>query len=155
MRDTINELWLPTHIAVSFQYDILCLFTLHSWLQLGCMWTFYKYQTTALLLEMSIFWVRVACQIPLASYVSKHTPQSLSDKPFMLSYVAAYRTAALLHSLCGLQLHERSDWRATAPVLWYNVVARVQVTSGSRYRTLTDIALEQKQIWLDRNISLA
>ena len=41
------------------------------------------YQTTALLLEMSIFWVRVACEIKLVSYGSKHASQSLSDMPFV------------------------------------------------------------------------
>ena len=87
----------------------------------GC----FTYQTTALLSEMSIFWVRHANKIGLASYGSKHASRCLSDRPFVhtytqlenyISYMDVQHIERLLyywrHSLCGLELHERFDWRA-------------------------------------------
>ena len=84
------------------------------------------YQTTALLLEVSIL---AACKIWLPSLGSKHTWQSVSNKPFRPTYVHNFITVQVIHgcstywmaalqsetSLCVLELHERSDWRATAP----------------------------------------
>ena len=63
--DTISKLRLQTDIRVSFWYGRS------------------TYWTTFLLLEMSIFWIRVVCEIRLASYGSKYTSQSLFDMPFV------------------------------------------------------------------------
>ena len=45
------------------------------------------YQTSALLSKMSIFCVRAGCKKGLVSYGSKHALQSLSDKPFVHTYI--------------------------------------------------------------------
>ena len=80
---------------------------------------------TALLSDMSIFCVRGGCEIRMESY-APNTYRSL----FLISYFAhaystsiysymgrsAYRTTTILLEtfLCGLELHKRFDWRATA-----------------------------------------
>ena len=91
-------------------------------------------------MKLSIFWVRAACEICLASYGSKHTLYSLSvchlntltricvTKQVIYGH-CKYRMTPLLSeaSLCGLELCSWSDWRVTAPkciaiVLWGNIV---------------------------------
>ena len=77
------------------------------------------YQTTALLLEMSIFCVGARYEIQLASYGSKHASQPLFDNQFLPTYTHNLKSnnCSLYywrHSLCGLELHERSNWEAMA-----------------------------------------
>ena len=129
MPDTISELWIQTYSTTIFQYNILCILTLGAW-KLQVVYGHSTYRITALLSKMPIFCVRAGCEIRMVSYGSKHAQQSFSDKPFVHIYLSAnfenfksyddiehmkrllcYRR----HSLCGLELHERSDWRATAP----------------------------------------
>ena len=77
-----------------------------------------------------MFLVRATCEIRLVSYSSKHASPSLFEATSCVylhakfrkyrSYMDINRTCpmtALLsrHSLCGLELNERSDWRAMAP----------------------------------------
>ena len=50
------------------------------------------YQMTGLLLEMSILCLRAVCEIWLVSYGSKHTFQSLSNKPFVCTYLYNLKT---------------------------------------------------------------
>ena len=82
------------------------------------------YWMTALLSVISIFSIRAGCQIPLASYGSKHSLQFLFDEQFVcacthnlkmdvqrIEWLLYYQT----HSLCDLKLQERSNWRAMAP----------------------------------------
>ena len=81
---------------------------------------------------MSFFWVRAVCEIWLASYGFKHTYQSHFDTPFVhashinyRSYVDVLHIEQLLyyqkHSLCVLELHERSDWRTMTPNTHWSV----------------------------------
>ena len=79
------------------------------------------YQKTALLSEMSIFYVRAGCKVQLSSYGSKHVHvlQSLFDKPLVPTYMLNLKTTRHImnflkieqllyhrrHSLCGLELH--------------------------------------------------
>ena len=81
--------------------------------------------------EIILYLVRAACKLRSASYGSKHELQSLSNMPFMCILLcitwklqvvcgrSIYQTTALLYcwrcSLWGLELHERSDWKTTAP----------------------------------------
>ena len=133
-----GKLWIQTHIATSFQKDILYVCKLMSWklwVVHGCS----MYQRTALLSETFIFWVRASCEIWLVSYGSKHALQCFSDKPFVSiftqlkkyrSYIDVQHLEWLLyyqrHSLCGLELHKRFKWSATCPeipaqvILWYS-----------------------------------
>ena len=124
----ISKLWLKTCIAVSFRYTIVCVLT-HITQKLQVVYGHPAYRITALLSEMPIFWVRAACEIRLVSYGYKHASQSLSNKPFactcrhnlktipVVNGCSTYHTIALLleSSLYGLELHDRSEWRATAP----------------------------------------
>ena len=132
MRAKIGQLWLQTHIAVSFWYTILCLLTRIS-RQLGRIWTFYIYGTTSLLWEMSIFGVRAVYEIRLASYGSNHALLFLSDVIFVrtsthnymcnwelqVEYARSAYIERLLYyrrySLCGYKLHQTSEWRTTPP----------------------------------------
>ena len=78
MQDMISELWLQTHIAISFQYDILYVLLYITWkLQLinGCS----AYQMTALLSKIFLVWFRVAWEVWLESYSLRHASQSFSD----------------------------------------------------------------------------
>ena len=80
-----------------------------------------------LLSEMSIVCVRAGCEIQLVSYGSKHALQSLSNKQFVYTCItwklqvmygcSAYQITALLSEtfLVCLELHERSNWKATSP----------------------------------------
>ena len=54
-------------------------------LLLTCILTFYT-SNNGLLLEMSIFWIKAACEIGLASYGSNFASRSLSDMQFVCSY---------------------------------------------------------------------
>ena len=75
--------------------------------------------TTALLLNMCICWVTVECEIQMVSYGFKHVWQSLIDMPFVAGCPYCIWTFCkwLLyywrHSLSGLELYERSEWRAS------------------------------------------
>ena len=99
MQYTISKLWLQTHIATAFWCDVLCVLTLVTQ-KLPVVYGPSTYQMTALLLEMSIFWVRTTCKILLVSYGSKHASQSLFNKPFCILQViyrfSVYQTIALL-----------------------------------------------------------
>ena len=50
------------------------------------------HQTNALLSDIFLFLVRAACELRSASYGSKHTSQSLSDKPFVCTYMHKAKT---------------------------------------------------------------
>ena len=82
MKAMISEQWLQTPITVSFQYAILCIL-ICTIRKLRVILGHSTHRTTALLSEMTIFWVRAACEIQLVSYGSKHASQSLSDTPFV------------------------------------------------------------------------
>ena len=89
------------------------------------------YRMTALLSEVSIFYVRAGCEVWFRSYGSKYTSQSRFDKPFVHTYMQNLKSTGhtlymdglhiewLLcyqrHSLCSLELHERFNWKAMRP----------------------------------------
>ena len=91
--DTIGELWLQTRITIAFWCDILCALTLIT-AKLQVVYGRSTYRTTPLLSEMSILCVRAGCEMRLASYVSKHASQYLSDKPLV-------RTSTQLENYTG------------------------------------------------------
>ena len=87
-------------MTVFFRYTILCVLTLVT-RKLQVIYGHSVYQTIALLLEMSIFCVRAVCAIPVVSYGSKHALQSLSNKPFVRTYMynlntSGHRTIAIV-----------------------------------------------------------
>ena len=85
MRDKIDKLWVQTRIATIFHYDIVYVLSLIiRKLQVVCGRS--TYRMTVLHSEMSVFYVRAGCEIPMASYTSKRASQSLSDKPFLRIY---------------------------------------------------------------------
>ena len=55
---------------------------------------------TALLPAISIFCVRAECKAQLASYNSKHTPQCLSDKPFVCTYMHNLKITSCIWTFC-------------------------------------------------------
>ena len=69
------------HITVSSQYHILCALTLIT-RKLQDVYKHSTYWMTALLSEMTIFWVRAGCGIRLVSYGLKHVLQSLFNVTF-------------------------------------------------------------------------
>ena len=120
MQDMIGKLSLQTRFTTSFWYNILYVLTLIT-RKLEAVYGRCTYQTTALPLEMSIFWVRAACEIWLVSCDSKHASQSLpADNPFVCIYIHNLKTTGRIwmlrifewllyyqrHSVCGLELHE-------------------------------------------------
>ena len=91
------------------------------------------YWMTALLSEMSIFWVRVACEIQLANYMygSNHTSQFLSDRPFACTY---------MHNLKLQVIYECSAYQTTALLLekflvWFRVTQEIRLESYSPRQT--------------------
>ena len=54
------------------------------------------YKTTAMLLEMSIFWVRAGHKLQMISYGLKHKSKPLSDKPFVSTYTHKFKTAGYI-----------------------------------------------------------
>ena len=117
-----NKMW--KYLTLNFShllYAILCVLTHITWkLQVvdGCS----TYQTTVLLLEMSIFLVTAACVVWLVDYGTKHALQSLSDTPFLHTYkhnvklqvvyvCSTYWTTALL-------LETFLVWFRVAWVIW-------------------------------------
>ena len=97
------ELYARYHVRVMdpnthhshFQFDFLCLASLITWkLQVICWCS--TCVMTALLLEMFIFCVRPGCEIWMASYISEHISQSLSNKPFFgiqCTYTQNFKTS--------------------------------------------------------------
>ena len=67
VRAKIGEFWLQTHIEVSFPYGILVIITRKT-LKLLVVYGRSAYRMTALLSEMSIFYVRALCKIRSVSY---------------------------------------------------------------------------------------
>ena len=67
MRAKIGEFWLQTYIEVSFPYGILVIIT-HKTRKLLVVYGRSAYRMTALLSEMSIFYVRALCKIRSVSY---------------------------------------------------------------------------------------
>ena len=57
---------------------------------------------TALLSEMSIFYVRAGCEIQLASYGSKHALQTLSGNPFVCTYKHNLKTTGHTCTVVGV-----------------------------------------------------
>ena len=74
------------HALQSLSDTLECILTCITW-KLQVVYEHFTYQTTALLSEMSIFWVRAPCEIQLASYDSKHASQSAFDMPFACTYM--------------------------------------------------------------------
>ena len=96
----IDELWIQALNATTFQYTILCVFTLIARkLQVVC-WRS-RYWMTALLTEMSIFCVRGGCKILIARYTSKCALQSLSDKPLSHIQCILIHKTRKLQVICG------------------------------------------------------
>ena len=85
MQANIDELWPQTHVAQGFLYTILCVIT-RTTQKLKIVQGRFTYRTIALLLEMSILFVRTVCEIPSASYGSKHASQALSGTTFVRPY---------------------------------------------------------------------
>ena len=126
-----------------FRYNTMCLITLITW-KLQVVYGCSTYWTTALQLEMSIFCVRTECEIWLVSYGSKHALQSVSDKPFVCTYMhnlklqvihgcSAYQTTALLFETFFVWFRVASEIlldsygpRHTSVVLWYKIVCILQ-----------------------------
>ena len=134
---TIGELWVQTRIATTFRYDILCVFALITWkLQIVCGRS--TYRTTASLSEMSIFCVRVGCEIRMNSHASKHTSQSLSAEPFLRI------NTGLRHIRWKLQvIYGRSAYRTTAILsetffVWFRVALEIRLGSyGPRHASVS------------------
>ena len=94
-----RQLKEPTCIASAFGYDILGVLTLVTRkLQVVC--GCFTYQTTALLLEMSIFYVRAGCEIQMAIYAFKHASESLSYKPFVRTYTLNLKITGPIRMFC-------------------------------------------------------
>ena len=129
----IGKLWLQTCICKLFLIRHFVRTYTHNTETTGRM--------ASLLLEMSIFCIRVECKIRLAWYGSKHASWSLSDKPFVPTYMlnlktiqvvyeySAYRRTALLSETFLVRF--RVAWetqlksygtRHTLVILWYNIV---------------------------------
>ena len=129
------RLWSPETVSLvglTVDSKTLCLFQK---LQGICVAS--TYWTTALLSEV-FFLVRAACKIRLVSFGSKHALQSLSNMPFVCTYMytCTLKTTQLTYTvdvlhikwqlyywryyLCGLELHEKSKWRAMAPDMHHN-----------------------------------
>ena len=88
------------------------------------------HQTTALLSAICLFWVRTACDLRPRRYGPKHASWSLSHMPFVHAFMYSLKTKVVRgcsayrrlfydrrHSLCGLEFHEKSIWRGTAPAI--------------------------------------
>ena len=76
-------------------YNILYVLTLihvHVTVKVQVVYGHSTYQTTVLLSEMSIFWVRAVCEIRLVRYGSKHALQSLSDMLFACTFMHNLKT---------------------------------------------------------------
>ena len=81
MRDMIGKVWIQTRNTTTYRY-ILCILTLVTQkIQVICRRC--TYRMTAILLEISIFFVRAGYETRMPSCTSKHASQSLSDKPFL------------------------------------------------------------------------
>ena len=73
------------HLLQSLQYGTMGILTqITQKLPAECGYS--AHRTTALLLNMSIFWIIVRCDIRMASYGLKHVWQSLSDMSFIPEY---------------------------------------------------------------------
>ena len=83
----------------SLRYTIFCVLTCIA-RKLQVVYGHSRYQTTALLSEMSIFWVRAPCEIWLASYGSKCTSLSLSKMPFMRTSMQNLKTTSHMWMFC-------------------------------------------------------
>ena len=101
------------------------LFLMHNSRTVWCIWTIHIPNNYSAISYP--FTHRTACELRLASYGSKHALQSLSNSPFVCTYIHnlkiiqvvygcfAYQMTALLsETLCGLELHESSNWRVMA-----------------------------------------
>ena len=87
--------------------------------------------------EMSDFCVRAGCEIRFASYGTVNASQCLSDKPLVCTCISRklYRSfmdgleiKRLLyyqrHSLSGLELHDRFNWRGTNADMHRSMIGR-------------------------------
>ena len=138
MRDTIGKLSIQTRIATTFWYDILCIYTFGS-PKLQVVYERSTYQTTVLLSEMAIFYIRAGCKIQMVGYGSEYASQCLSNKSFVRTRItwqvqviyglSAYRTTVLLSETfvvwfrVALEIGlESYGPRHSLVVLWYNIV---------------------------------
>ena len=129
----------------------LCLlqhaYTTHISRKLQVVYACSTFQTTALSLEMSIFWVRAACKIQSKSYGSKHTSQSLSDMTFCVhfhaqlenyrSYLGVLHMERLLPCVFygvtwEIQLESYGP-RNVSVVLWYNIDVHTCILQACTY----------------------
>ena len=125
MWDTISDLWIQTGIATSFQYDIFCLLMLIAQ-KLQVIYEHSTYQITDLLSEMSVFCVESGCEYDWWLMAPNMHCSLFSNQPIVHTYMHTLKNTghiwmfcmtALLFETCshGLELYERSNWRATAP----------------------------------------
>ena len=151
MRDTMGELWI-WHSSQPLSSTTFVRVLQHSCMHNSKLPIVYErstYRMTALLSEMYVVCARAGCEIWFSRYGSKHTSQSLSDKPCMHLHVrtdthnlkttaykpgyvrSAYRTIALLLETFEFLVWFRAAWEArlerygsrhASVVLWYNTV---------------------------------
>ena len=132
-----------THHSL-FRYAILCILTcITKKLQAIYMYGRSAYWMTVLLSKMSIFCIRAASEIWLASYGSKHTSQSLFNMPFVHTYMHNLKTTGciwtiyiikwLLYYLRHYVTGELQPQTGITVVLWYNIVCILQALHTSLF----------------------
>ena len=121
MWDMIDELWIKTRMLTIFLYNILCMLILVTRkLQVVCRCS--TYWATALLSKMSILCVRDECEKRMVSYGSKHTSQSLSDKPFV--HMQLYLEACIpwkLQVICEHSMYRMTVMYSETFFVWFKV----------------------------------
>ena len=80
----MHHLWVLTHITQKLQ---VVLRSSTNWM-------------TALLSKMSTFWVGAECKIQLASYGSKSISQSLTDTPFVRTFMHNLKASGHMWTFC-------------------------------------------------------
>ena len=95
-------------------------------------WTFCCTYWTTALLWMSIFWVRTACEIRLASYGPKHALQSLSDMPFVRTYMYNLK----LWVVYGHFTYQTTALLSEIFLTWFRIVWQIWLESYSCWHAL-------------------
>ena len=88
---------------------------------------------------------KAACELWLASYVSKHTSQSFSRPTFThKTYISVLHTNCSRHSFSTLESCASSDWQATSVNIYcicflvrHSYILQAQVDTTGGYNTTT------------------
>ena len=90
-----------------------------------------------------LFFVRAGCEWQMARYGSKHTSQSLSNKPFVHTYTQNLKTSGHTVYMYGCSAYQMTAILLETFFVWFKITWKIQLESSTpdTHRSFSDATL--------------